>query len=396
MSATEENNNKENFLKIKAPLYFSPYSHKKQSIGNLYTEPKNMHQEIDSNLSRNQIKQKINNGNINKNLINFQQTENFKKNTKLLVEITDRMNQNKKAPQSYKKVNSKLYLKKNVIPNISSFNDINNNILPTQPNTNLNTNIENISKDDINKYSKNRLTNIKFILGKSTQNVLNSKNSTGNLKKNAGSACELLDNNNYLKKSKSKNKNVIEINNMSPIDYIYNTGNNQKSFLSPQNNGSNPKILFLKKEKSNFYDQNTSKDSKINQTQGNEKNNKDTEDKKNQINCLMRNTFTNVKIYPTTILNNKIIYNQYDKNIQGKNDGQNSKNNKSECSNNNSSMHHNNSKIKKEKIVIDTAEKKPTKKKSENFQSIEEIHYFYVSTLQRGKNYAIKLDKCNN
>ena len=154
--------------------------------------------------------------------------------------------------------------------------------------------------------------------------------------------------------------------------------------------------MFLKKENSNFYDQNTSKDSKINQTQGNEKNNKDTEDKKNQINCLMRNTFTNVKIYPTTILNNKIIYNQYDKNIQGKNDGQNSKNNKSECSNNNSSMHHNNSKIKKEKIIIDTAEKKPIKKKSENFQSIEEIHYFYVSTLQRGKNYAIKLDKCNN
>ena len=63
--------------------------------------------------------------------------------------------------------------------------------------------------------------------------------------------------------------------------------------------------------------------------------------------------------------------------------------------NNSSSMHHNNSKIKKEKIVIETGDKKPNNNKNENFQSIEELHYFYVDTLQRGKNYAIQLDKCN-
>ena len=114
MSAGEEiNNNKENFLKLKAPLYFSPSSHKKHSnLGNLYTEPRNIHQEIDSNLSKNQIKQKLNNTNINKNIINIQQQDNFKKNARLLSEITDKVNQNKKNPQSYKKVNSKLYLKK--------------------------------------------------------------------------------------------------------------------------------------------------------------------------------------------------------------------------------------------------------------------------------------------
>ena len=392
MSASEENNNKENFLKLKAPLYFSPYSNKKHNLGNLYTEPRNIHQEIDSNLSKNQIKQKINNANINKNILNIQQNEAFKKNTKLLVEITDKFNQNKRNPQSYKKVNSKLYLKKNAIQNISDLNDIKSNILPTQLNTSSNTNINNISNEQNNNFPKNRLNNIKFNIGKSSQNVLNSKNSVTNLKKNAGSSYELIDNNNMLRKSKAKNKNIIEINNISPIDYIYTSGNNQKSFLSPQNNGSNPKILFLKKEKSNYLDQNVSKDSKINQTQASESNNKEGEDKKNQINCLLRNTFTNVKIYPTTILNNKIIYNQIDKNNQNKNDAQ-SKNNKSENSNNNSSMHHNNSKIKKEKIVIDTAEKKQTNKKSENFQSIEELHYFYVDTLQKGKKYAIKLDK---
>ena len=394
MSAGEEiNNSKESFLKLKAPLYFSPSSHKKHSnLGNLYTEPRNIHQEIDSNLSKNQIKQKLNNTNINKNIINIQQQDNFRKNTKLLSEITDKTNQNRKNPQSYKKVNSKLYLKKNVMPNIA-LNDTNGNILPTQPNTNSNTNINNISNDPNNKYLKNRLTNIKFNIGKSSQNVLNSKNSSNNLKKNAGSACELLDNNNYLRKSKTKNKNLVEINNINPIGYIYSSNNNQKSFLSPQNNGSNPKILFLKNEKSKIFDQNTSKDSKIETTQGNESNNNDGEEK-GHINCLLRNTFTNVKIYPTTILNNKIIYNQIDKNNQNKNNNQTNKNSEnSNSNNNNSSVHYNNSKIKKEKIVIDTAEKKQNNNKKENFQSIEELHYFYVDTLQRGKKYAQKLDK---
>ena len=392
MSAKEEiNNSKDNFIKMKAPLYFSPNSNKKHSLGNIYTEPRNLHQEIDSNLSKNQIKQKINNGNLTKNIINIQQPDTLKKNTRLLSEITDKANQNRKNPQSYKKT-SKLYLKKNVVPNISILNEINGgNILSTQPNTNSNININNVNNDQ-KEFLKNRFTNIKFNIG------LNSKNSSTNLKKNAGSAIELLDNNNYLKKSKTKNKNLLELNNINPIGYIYTEGNKQKSFLSPQSHGSNPKIIFLKNEKSKYFDQNTSNDSKLNQNQGNGQNsNNEENNKKNQIDCLLRNTFTNVKIYPTTILNNKIIYNQIDKNNHNKNNNnKDNKNNKSESSNNNSSMHYNNSKIKKEKIVIETVDKKPNVNNNENFQSIEELHYFYVGTLQRGKNIAIKLDKCNN
>ena len=399
MSANEEmNNSKDNFIKMKAPLYFSPYSNKKHNFGNLNTEPRNIHQEIDSNLSKNQIKQKINNANKSKNIINIQQQETFRNNTKLLSELTDKANQNKRNPQSYKKANSKLYLKKNVIPNISALNDTNSgNNLSKQNNTNSNTNI-NTTNNEQNKYLKNRLTNIKFNIGKSSQNFLNSKNSSSNLKRNAGSASELLDNNNYLKKTKTKGKNIVEINNLNPIGYLYTAGNNQKSFLSPQNHGSNPKIIFFKNEKSKYFDENTSKDSKINQNQGNEQSTNDGENKKNHINCLLRNTFTNVKIYPTTILNNKIIYNQVEKNNQTRNNTNNkeNKNNKSENSNNNSSMHYNNSKIKKEKIVIETVDKKPSinnNKNNENFESIEELHYFYVNTLQRGRKYAIKLDK---
>ena len=64
------------------------------------------------------------------------------------------------------------------------------------------------------------------------------------MKKNTGSACKLLDINNYLRKSKTKNKNLVVINNINQINYIYTLDNNQKSFLSPQNNALSPKIIF--------------------------------------------------------------------------------------------------------------------------------------------------------
>ena len=390
MSAIEENNSKDNLNKIIYNLNFSPYTNKKNNLGIIYTEPRNVLKEKDSNLSKNQIKQKIN-SNINKNIINIQQQDGFRKNVKLFSEINDKSNANKKNNNSHRKSNSKYYLKKNVNSNIPLITDMNSNVLSTQSNTNSNTNINNISNDIKNKMIKDRLTNIKFNIGKSSQNFLNIKKSTSNLKKNAGSAMDLLDNNNYFRKTKSK----VSLN---EINYIYTSGNNQKSFLSPQNNISNPKIIFSKNDKSKNFNPNTSKELKSNQNQKNENNNKDIEDKKDEVNCLMRNTFTNVKIYPTTILNNKIIYNQVEKNNnQSKNSNQYKNNNKSNISNlNNSSMHYNNSKIKKEKIIIETVDKKPdnnNNNKKENFQSIEELHYFYVDTLQRGRIYAIKLDK---
>ena len=120
---------------------------------------------------------------MTKNLTNIQLPETFQKNTRIISGISSKPSEEKK-PQSYKKTNSKLYLKKNMIPNIS----------------NLNYTEENIKEKD-EKFLKNRLNNIKFNIGKSSQNFLNSKISTANLKKNAESAYELLDNNNnYLKK----------------------------------------------------------------------------------------------------------------------------------------------------------------------------------------------------
>ena len=342
-------NSKEKFIKLKSNLYFSPHPPKKYTnITKLYTEQKNIYQETDYNLSKNKIKQKINGKNLNKNLENLQLPDTFKKSR--IVSGTQRPSEDKK-PQSHKKANSKIYLKKNMT-------------------SDLNFTEENIrEKDDI--IMKNRLNNIKFNIGKSTQNFLNSKISTTNLKKNAESAYELLDNN-YLKKSKAKPSNVINVNNINQIGFIYTSGNEKKNEpISPP-----PKIIFLKNEKN--------KDQiKINET-------KDKNEKKDEINCVLRNTFTNVKIYPTTFLNNKIIY----QNEINNNQNNQSNNTKSENSNNSSSLRHNNSKIKREKIVIDIADKKPKKNKDKlQFQSIEELHYFFVDTLQKGKTFSVILDK---
>jgi len=315
-----KSNSKEKFAKMKSPLFLSPNIPKKHNnIIKLNIEPKKIYQETEYNLSKNKIKQKINIGNL--------------------------------------KTNSKLILKKNMTQNISALNFVENN-------------------QQGNKDFKNILNdNIKFNIGKSSQNFLNSTNSTENLKKNSGSAYELLNNinNNYLKKAKPKSKNIIKLNNINPIDIICTSGNDKNNEpISPPPLGIPPKIIFLKNEKRMNSKENIVQD----------------EEKKEDINCLLRNTFTNVKIYPTTFLNNKIIFQNVDKN-----NNENTQSNKSENSNNVSTMKHNNSKIKKEKIIIDT--EKP-KNRNEKFQSIEELHFFIIDTLQKGKSLAEDLDKCKS
>ena len=392
-TANEVNIQQTNVIKNIAPQYFSPDSSQKNNFLKLRLENKKIYQNTESNLSKNQLKKKINSNLGKKNIINFQQQNKFfMSNKKLLIETPDKFNKNKNSNKSYKKFNSKLYLKKNAIPNISSLNETNGKEL-TQSNFYLNANINNTPKAKNNNFEKNSLSNIKFNIGKSSQKLLNSKNPSIHLKKNAGSAIELME---------AKAKNISGINNINPLDYIFTTGNKQNKFLSPNSHGSSPKIIFCNDEKNKtrdkFYKLNR-KESKINQNQikENDQNNadnanaKDEKDKKKQINLLLKNTFTNVKIFPTTILNNKIIYNNSsEKSIQNKNNEQNQQKKTNENSINNSS------KIKKEKMEIETIDKKPSINKNEAFNSIEELHYFVVDTLQKSKKIANELDKYNN
>ena len=93
-----------------------------------------------------------------------------------------------------------------------------------------------------------------------------------------------------------------------------------------------------------------------------------------------------MKIYPTTFLNNKIIY-------QTEN---NSHANINNTNSNDSSIQYNNSKVKKEIIIIDKNDKKNStdnNQKIGNAQSVEEIHFLYVKTIQNGKTLISQMDK---
>ena len=402
MSVNEDqSNNKINCSKMKSPIYFSPYAHKKKVIGNLYTEPRKI--PITDSTSKNKTKPKISNPIISKNIINIQPQECFRKSQKFLSEMnTEKSHQNKKnMPQSYKKINSKLYLKKNVIPNLSSFNEINsNNTCTTQLGTNIKTNTNAELNNSVNsKYYKSRVTNMKFNMGKNnSNNYMSMKESFHNLKKSAGSATELFGNN-YIKKTKTKTRTCSDLNNINPIGYILstaqtsnnnssnlnNSNNNNKLYLSPRTPAQ--KIIFLKNDKNKkdkYFNQNINKDSlKVIQTQTNEPINNLEDKSKNGVQYLLRNTYNNVKIFPTTFLNNKIIY-QTENNI----------NNPNLKSSSNLNINNNNLN-KKEKVGINIDEKN-NKANYEKSQSVEEVHFLYVSTIQNGKQLILKWDKCNS
>ena len=393
MSVNEDNNNsKANNTKIKSQVYFSPYVHKKMATGNLFTEPRKIPILSDS-FSKNKTRQKISNQNIPKNIINNQTQESFRKSSKFLSQTNDKSYQtNRDTPTSYSKINSKLYLKKNAIPNLSSFNDNNSKASTTQMASNSNMNTE-VNNSRNNKLYKNKATNAKFNIGKNNSNYY--KESSYNLKKSSGSATNLFGNsNNLIKKAKTKQKHNSDFSNINinQIGYIISTtGNSSKPFLSPQS-GPGQKIFFLKNDKNKMkekYIQNISKDSvKIIPTQTNEQININNLDDKNKngIQYLLRNTYNDVKIYPTTFLNNKIIY-------------QTENNSNLNTNINSCNISLNFHKNKSEKIIGGVDAKNNSlniNSKYENAGTIEEVHFLYVTTIQNGKNLISKLDKFNN
>jgi hypothetical protein len=386
--------NKTNYAKNGTPIYFSPYAHKKKNFGNLNTEPRKIPLEMNST-SRNKMKQKISNSIIGKNFSNLQSQDAFRKSSKLITETNEKSGLpiKKSMPQSYKKINSKLYLKKNVISNISSFNDLNTHASHTQIGLNSNSKMKGNVGDGSNiKYYKNRATNMKFNLGSKNKETFNK------MIKSAGSAAELFNSN----VKKTKTKNCSDLKDINPLGYILtnNENNNNKAFFSPQN-APGQKIIFLDKDKNKgngkYFTHNLSKDSlKVihppSPSQTNEQTNNEPEIKnKNSVQYLLRNTYNNVKIYPTTFLNNKIIYQTESNSHTNINN-----NNNTNTNSNDSSIHYNNSKVKKEIIIIDKNDKKNSldnNQKNGNAQSVEEIHFLYVITIQNGKNLISQMDK---
>ena len=397
-------NSKSNNSKMKSPspIYFSPYAHKKKSVENLYTEPRKIPIQTDS-YSKNKTKNKISNPILTKNIINIEPQECYRKNSKYLSQTNDKIfqnNNNINNPQSYKKINSKLYLKKNVILNLSSFKEINSNIVLNQLLSNSNINTEENTSKNSKFYKNNKPGNMKFSLGTNTNtssNYTSMKDSSSHfMKKSAGSATDLFGNT-MIKNTKTKLKNSnnndlknINFNQINSLGHVLTTtgGNNNKTFLSPQNNPViGQKIIFSKNEKNKTKEKyvsnmcNINKESmKVIHTQGNEPiNNNNLDDKKNEIQYLLRNTYNNVKIYPTTFLNNKIIYQTENNNNMDNNSMRFVKN-------------------KSEKILIKKDDNKKNYKNNTNLQnikSVEEVHFLCVNTIQNGKNLILKWDKYN-
>ena len=104
-TANEVNIQKANVIKNKAPQYFSPDSSKKNNFLKLRLENKKIYQNNESNLSKNQLKKKIN-SNLGKNIINFQKQNIFFMNNKnLLIETPEKFSKSKNSNKSYKKFN---------------------------------------------------------------------------------------------------------------------------------------------------------------------------------------------------------------------------------------------------------------------------------------------------
>ena len=186
------------------------------------------------------------------------------------------------------------------------------------------------------------------------------------------------------------------------IGYIFSTnGSANKVFLSPQNS-KGQKIIFLKNEKNkkepkdksrkNSKNNSSAKDSKKKAlTQKNEKNldlddiNMNLDEKNKSVQYLLRNTYNNVKIYPTTVLNNKIIY-------------QEEKKEKISYSVNNSvntSITHSSIDKKSTDIKIKTNKEILTDNNKNKFNSVEEVHFMLIKTIHNARNIVFQMDKSN-
>ena len=397
------NNSKQNFAQVDLPLYFSPYIHKKKSIGNLYTEPRKIPIEKDSrNNKKINYSIKISNSNIKV------QQDSLTKSLKL---TTENNKKGRNMHQSYAKLNTKLYLKKNAIPNLASFHDLNSNYPPTPLMKNSVTNI--IVSSSIKSTEKNQNKNIKLIFGKNSNNNyntnINNNNSNSNLLKKQGGSVNELFRNNFIKKTKTKNP--PELNNINNIGFIISTSGNNNSankapFLSPQNIPGQ-KIIFLKKDKNKIKE--SKEKSRKNSTSNTKEQKKNSQNKKSgksvamedlnlnlddqnkSVQYLLRNTYNNVKIYPTTVLNNKIIYQENKKNEKMSH----SVNNSVNSSINNSSSKKK-SESNKKKININIIDDKNNENKNTEYQSVEEVHYLLVKTIHNGRKMISNMDKKNN
>ena len=114
------------------------------------------------------------------------------------------------------------------------------------------------------------------------------------------------------------------------------------------------------------------------------------DERNKSVQYLLRNTYNNVKIYPTTVLNNKIIYQEN----KTKEKMSHSVNNSNNSSINRSSSKRRNDSIKN-KIRINLDKNKINDYRNNECQTVEEVHFLIVKTIHNGRNMILNMDRIN-
>ena len=118
------------------------------------------------------------------------------------------------------------------------------------------------------------------------------------------------------------------------------------------------------------------------------------DERNKSVQYLLRNTYNNVKIYPTTVLNNKIIFQDNKKKEKLSHSVTNSEN---------SSMHNSSSKKKNESVknklninLINYKKNRELRNKENNeCESVEEVHFLLIKTIHNGRKMIINMDRKN-
>ena len=110
------------------------------------------------------------------------------------------------------------------------------------------------------------------------------------------------------------------------------------------------------------------------------------DERNKSVQYLLRNTYNNVKIYPTTVLNNKIIYQENKKREKFSHSVNNSAN---------SSLHSSNKKKNEKTRINFINHKKNNEVKNNECQSVEEIHFLLIKTIHNSRNMILNMERKN-
>ena len=350
------------------------------------------------------------------NIINNIKLKNYSnlliKNTKLVRNVNPKIkNKAKNKSQSLLKPNIEIE-NSNTNKIITNSNNIDN--ISTNTNSRLNTNNnkryrKNISEHDLVNNILNTFTNYNF-----PKNVNSKVNNYSNYSSKKRISYSKNNNNNIAKKSlKQNNNNINNINITRPktasdtklfrsssgYSYINNNLFYTNSFFNGFNNDNPNNLNYIptwgnSPEYSNNNENNNNQNSKHKNNKGPYIGKIIKNYKNNDLNCIF-----NMNLIPPASVNNIQDYFKNLYKVEYNGEGKNKKHNKSIKKEKDKESRENTNEGISLKIINEDNKKIVNNKKNEinsnkiDEESIEEIHYYYVTMVQNGKNFEKKLNK---